>query len=148
MGASPPRLAPPCLQRIQTWETMNMTWKVRSNPHAIPVVILWCKCQFMSSFFVDYHFRAFKFMPSCLLCQVMWMKKWRRSSPSTCSLELALAPDPLLSLHHAVVLVLPPPMEKLQPPAGLVAHNNPPDHPKVNAACATRDTHPELDCFQ
>lgn len=84
----------------------------------------------------DYHFQGVEFLPSCLLYQVMWMKRWRRSFPSTCSLELALALDPLLSLHHAVVLAPPQPMENLPPPAGLVVHHNPPDHLKVNTACA------------
>lgn len=90
------------------------------------------------------YFQAFEFLPSCLLYQVMWMKRWRRSFPSTCSLELALALDPLLSLHHAVVLVPPPPMENL-PPAGLVVHHNPPDHPKVNTAYSSTTGSVQLD---
>lgn len=54
------------------------------------------------------------------------MMKWRRSSPSTCSPEQALAQDLLLSLHLEVVPVPPPPTENLLLPAGLVVHTSPP----------------------
>lgn len=58
--------------------------------------------------------------------KVMWMMRWRRSSPSTFSLELALAPDPALSPPPAAVPVPHPPMENLRSPADLVV-DNPPD---------------------
>lgn len=69
----------------------------------------------------------------CRLHQVMWTMRWRRFFPSTCSLEQALALDPLLSPPPAAVPVPPPLMGNLQPPAGLVV-DNPPDLHMVNAA--------------
>lgn len=76
------------------------------------------------------------------------MKRWRRSFPSTCSLELALALDHLLSLHHVVVPVPPLPTENLLPPAGLVVQHNLPDHHKVNAACVVGHTHLVSGCLK
>lgn len=67
------------------------------------------------------------------LDQVMWTMRWRRSFPSTCSLEQALALDPPLSIRPAVVPVPPPLMESHQPPADLVV-DNPHDPHKVNCS--------------
>lgn len=72
------------------------------------------------------------FMPSCVPHQVMWMRRLRRSFPSTCSLEQALAPDLPLSLLLEVVLVPPPPTENLLLPADPVAEHSLPDHHRVN----------------
>lgn len=62
--------------------------------------------------------------------KVKWMRRSRRSFPSTFSLEQALALDPPLSPPLAVVPVPPPPTENLLPPAGLVVEGNLPDHHK------------------
>lgn len=68
----------------------------------------------------------------CCLSQVMLMMRLRRSFHSTYSLEQAPVLEPHLSPHPAVVLVHPPLMENLRPPAGRVV-DIPPDPRKVNA---------------
>lgn len=68
----------------------------------------------------------------CCLYQVMLMKRWRRSFHSTYSLRQAPVLEPHLSPPPAVVLVHPPLMENLRPPAGLVV-DSPSDRHKVNA---------------
>lgn len=62
--------------------------------------------------------------------KAMWMRRWKRFFPSTCSLERAPALVPPLSLPPVVVPVPPPPTENPQPLAGPAAGANPPDHHK------------------
>lgn len=122
--ASPPQPAPPCLLKTQTWVMMITIWKVRNDKQSKP------------AFIISTVLFAHLFAPICHLHQVMWMMRWRRSFPSTCSLGQTLALDLLPFPPLAVAHVPPLPMENLQPQAGLVV-DNPPDLHKVNAACRT-----------